>query len=136
MAQQQNFTLATRITQLSALYNASALVFFLLPGGLSWFGLEVPDSSFWRVLPALLAFYGAVVLFLASKNIEKYASFAFWNGIIRITFALAAFAADYLHTLGLFVFLLALGDFILGLLTLTIIKKQTGKSVGDLLFNH
>lgn len=136
MAQQQNFTLATRITQIAALYNASALVFFLLPNGLSWFGVAVPPVSFWRVLPALLASYGAVVLFLSSKNVAQYASFPFWNGIIRVTFALVAFAANYWQSMGLFIFLLALGDFILGILTIFIIKKQTGKGFQELIFNQ
>lgn len=123
------------IVRLASLYNASALVFFLIPGGLALFGVSEPYSSFWRVLPALLASYGAIVLWLSSYDVLKYGSFAFWNGIIRVVFAAVALTANYQATLGIFILLLASGDLLIGILCMFLIKVSTGKSIVELLTN-
>lgn len=123
------------IVRLASLYNGSALVFFLIPGGLALFGISEPYSSFWRVLPALLASYAAIVLWLSSYDVPKYASFPFWNGIIRVVFATVALTANYQATLGIFILLLAIGDLLIGILCMYFIKVSTGKSIIELLTN-
>lgn len=127
---------AKTIVRIASLYNASALVFFLIPDGLELFGIAEPYSSFWRVLPALLASYVAIVLWLSSADILKYASFPFWNGLIRIVFAVVALAANYQVSVGIFIFWLALGDFLIGALCLWIMKVATGRSFAKLLTNN
>lgn len=126
---------AARITQVASLYNASALILFLVPGVLQWLGVQEPYSSFWRVLPALLASYGAITLWIASNDIEQLAILPAWNGIIRLVFVAATIAAGYLQTMGLFIILLVVGDSIVGLLTLIFVTRATNKPFINLILN-
>jgi hypothetical protein len=126
---------AKAITRFASLYNASALVFFLMPGGLGLLGVQEPYSSFWRVLPALLASFAAIVLWISSSDLQKYGAFVSWNGVIRIVFAVVALAAGYHTTVGKFILLLALGDFLVAVLCEYFVSKATKKSIWQLLFN-
>ncbi|MFN3999420.1 hypothetical protein [Algoriphagus sp.] len=126
---------AKLIIRFASLYNASALAIFLVPGALTLFGVEEPYSSFWRVLPALLASFGAVTLWISSNNIVQFAAFPVWNGIIRIVFATIALAAGYHQIMGAFILLLAVGDLLIGILTITLVKRALNKSIIHLLAN-
>jgi len=126
---------AAFITQVASLYNASALFLFLVPGVLQWLGVQEPYSSFWQVLPALLASFGAITLWISSSNIKQFAIFPAWNGIIRLVFVAVVIAAGYLQTLGLFIILLVLGDLIVGLLTLFFINRAIDKSFLNIILN-
>lgn len=126
---------AALITKVASLYNASALFLFLVPGFLQWLGVQEPYSSFWRVLPALLASFGAITLWIASKDIEQLAILPAWNGIIRLVFVVSAIAAGYLQTMGLFIIILVVGDSIVGLLTLIFVARATNKSFIKLILN-
>lgn len=133
---ERKISTAKMITRFASLYNASALVIFLVPGALALFGVEEPYSSFWRVLPALLASFGAITLWISSSNIIQFATFPVWNGVIRIIFATVAIAAGYHNTMGAFILLLALGDLIIGILTVSLVKRATTKSLLQILQNN
>jgi hypothetical protein len=124
----KNLKFAKSLVLTAAFYNASALIVFLLPGGVPFFGVSIPDSSFWRVLPALLALFASVVLFLSSKDLTKYGSFPYWNGIIRVTFATVAIILNYKGTIGLFIGLVAIIDFFVGLSCIVAIPPALQKS--------
>jgi hypothetical protein len=126
---------AKAITRFASLYNASALVFFLIPGGLTMLGVQEPYSSFWRVLPALLASFAAIVMWISSSDLLKYGTFAAWNGVIRIVFAITALAAGYHKTMGNFILLLAVGDFVVAVLCEYFVSKATKKTIWQLLSN-
>jgi len=132
---ERKISTAKMITRFASLYNASALIIFLVPGALALFGVEEPYSSFWRVLPALLASFGAVTLWISSNNIVQFASFPMWNGIIRIIFAIVAIAAGYHHTMGAFILLLSLGDLLIGILTVALVTRAANKSFFQILKN-
>lgn len=128
-------TVAKVIVRFASLYNASALLFFLAPGGLSLLGVQEPYSSFWRVLPALLASFAAIVLWISSSDLLRYGSFAAWNGIIRVIFAITALIAGYQYTVGKFILLLAVGDLLVAVLCEYFVSKATEKSIWQLLTN-
>ena len=130
-----NLKTAQLIVRLAALYNASALFVFLIPGGLTLFGVKEPYSAFWQVLPALLASFGTIVLLLSSQNLQKFGSFPYWNGIIRIIFAVTTLLLDFKSSVGEFIGLLALGDLLIGILCIYIIPKATSNSHIQLLTN-
>lgn len=127
---------AITITRIASLYNASALILFLVPGMLAWLGVQEPYSSFWRVLPALLASFGAITLWISASDIERLAIFPAWNGVIRLVFVVAVLAAGYLHTMGLFIILLVAGDLIIGLLTIMLVNRAVDKSFFQLISNQ
>jgi hypothetical protein len=132
----KNLKTAKFIVRFASLYNASALVVFLVPGALILFGVKEPYSNFWKILPALLASFGAIVLFLASKDLTKFGAFPYWNGIIRIIFAVTALLLDFKTSVGLFMGLLALGDLFIGLLCIYILPIATKNSHLQLLTNN
>lgn len=124
------------ITRLASLYNGSALVLFLVPGALALFGVQAPYSSFWSVLPALLASFGAITLWISANDIVQFAVFPAWNGIIRIIFAVVAISAGYHTTVGTFVLLLAMGDLAIGVLTIILVNRASNKTFINLLLNN
>lgn len=126
---------AKMITRFASFYNASGLIIFLVPGALALVGVEEPYSSFWQVLPALLASFGAITLWIASTDIQQYAIFPHWNGIIRLTFGIVCLAMGYHTTMGIFILLLVLGDIIIGLLTLIIVDRAVTKSFIQTILN-
>lgn len=131
-----NLKTAQFIIRFASIYNASALVVFLVPGGLAFLGVKEPYSSFWQILPALLATFAAITLFLASKDLKKFGAFPYWNGIIRIIFAITALAMNFKDTVGLFMGFLAIGDLIVGLLTFFILPRATGNTHAQLFTNN
>lgn len=132
----ENLKTAKLIVRFASLYNASALFVFLIPGGLSLLGVIEPYSIFWQVLPALLASFGAIVLFFSANNLHRFGSFPYWNGIIRIIFAVTALLLDFGATVGVFISLLAIGDLVIGILCIYILPKATGNSHLQLLTNN
>lgn len=126
---------AKMITRFASLYNASGLIIFLVPGALALVGVEEPYSSFWQVLPALLASFGAITLWIASTDIQQYAIFPHWNGIIRMIFAIVCLAMGYHTTMGIFILLLVLGDLMIGLLTLFFVDHAVTKSFVKTILN-
>jgi hypothetical protein len=133
---EKRMTYARGITRFASLYNASALIIFLLPGGLALLGVQEPYSSFWRVLPALLAGFAAITLWISSGNLQLFAVFPAWNGIVRIIFATVALAEGYAATVGQFILLLAIGDLLIGLLCAILVKRVVSKSFINLLLNR
>jgi hypothetical protein len=131
-----NIKIAKFIVRFASLYNASALFVFLIPGGLTLFGVEQPYSVFWQVLPALLASFAAIVLFFSSNNLKRFASFPYWNGIVRIVFAITALLLDFKTSVGIFIGLLAIGDLFIGLFCIYILPKATGNTHFQLLTNN
>lgn len=126
---------AKMITRLASLYNASILIIFLVSGALNLFGVKEPYSSFWQVLPALLASFGAITLWISSNNIIQFATFPVWNGIIRMVFATVVLAAGYHNTMGSFILLLVAGDLLIGILTITMVQRASNKSLIQILIN-
>lgn len=116
------------LVRLCAAYNASALVAFLVPGALALVGVEAPISPLWRWLPALLAFFAASVLTIASRDLRRYGAFVYWNGIVRITFAAAALVLRFDLTAGAFFGLLAVGDLVLGLACVLVLPGATQRT--------
>lgn len=131
-----NFTFAKYLVCIASIYNASALIVFLTPGGLAFFGVREPYSPFWTWLPALLALFASIVLFLSSLDLHKYGTFPYYNGIIRVLFASAAFLLGFQNSVGLFIGLIAAGDMIIGLLCIFSIPRALNKTHIALLLNQ
>jgi hypothetical protein len=119
-----------------ALYNALGVVTFLTPGLLPALGVAVPSSPFWVWLPALMATFAALVLFFSSFNLERNASFPYWNGIIRLIFVIVTFALGFGQSAGIFIVYLALGDLPLSLGAILGLPRVLRKSHLALLMNR
>ncbi len=124
------------VVRACSLYNASALVAFLIPGMLSAFGVAVPDASFWLWLPSLLALFAAITLWISSRDLVRYGAFVYWNGLIRITFAIVSFLLDFGGSVGAFIALLAAGDLVLGLACIVGLPMATGRKHAQLLLDQ
>jgi hypothetical protein len=124
-----------RLVITAACYNASALLLFLTPGGLVFFGVQLPYSDFWVWLPSLLALFASIVLFLSSRDLDTYAAFPYWNGIIRVIFAIVAFALNFSATAGIFIAVIAGLDLILGLMCIIMIPAGMNRTHAQLFIN-
>lgn len=124
------------VLRFCALYNGSAIIVFLVPGVLRMLGAQEPYSPFWLWLPATMAMFPTVVLLIASTDLKRYGTFGFYNGLIRLIFALAAISLNFGATVGLFLGLLAWGDLALALVELIGIPLVLERSPKDLLLNR
>ena len=105
-----NMRFMTIFVRAAGIYNASAVVAFLTPGVLPFFGVKLPYSPFWVWLPALMGLFAGIVIIFSSSDLTKYGTFPYYNGLVRLTFVVAAFALDFSGSAGRFIGLLALGD--------------------------
>jgi hypothetical protein len=126
----------TWFVRVAGIYNASAVIVFLAPGGMELVGLRHPHSPFWVWLPALMGLFAGVVLFLSSTDLARYASFPYWNGIVRLIFIIATFSIGFGESAGTFVTVLAIGDIPLALVCLFGIPAVTRRSHWQLLTNR
>jgi hypothetical protein len=124
------------VVRFCALYNASAIVMFLVPGMLGLVGVRAPHSPFWLWLPATMAMFPTIVLWISATDLRRYASFPFYNGLIRLTFAIAAIALDFGATAGLFLGLLAWGDLALAIAEIAGIPAAVKRGPVALLLNR
>jgi hypothetical protein len=122
--------------RVAGLYNASAVIVFLTPGALGLVGVTAPASELWTWLPGLMGLFAGIVLFLSSRDLVTYASFAYWNGIIRLVFAVAAFAFDFGASAGAFMGLLAWGDVPLAIITIVGVPRAAGRTHLDVLLDR
>jgi hypothetical protein len=129
-------TAMTWVIRFCALYNAGAIVMFLVPGMLGLVGAREPYSPFWRWLPATMAMFPTIVLWISAQDLRRYGPFPFYNGLIRLTFAVAAIALDFGATAGAFLGLLAWGDLVLALIEIVGIPVVLKCSPVDLLLNR
>jgi hypothetical protein len=116
------------LVRAAGIYNVSALVAFLTPGVLPALGVAVPASPLWTWLPSLLALFGGIVMVKSSYDLERYASFPYYNGLIRCVFAAVAFAMRFDLRSGKFIGLLALGDLVLGLGCILGLPRALGRT--------
>ncbi len=129
-------TFMTWFIRVAGLYNASAVVVFLTPGALEVVGVAPPRSELWTWLPGLLGLFAGIVLMLSSRDLKTYGSFAYWNGIIRLVFAVAAFALDFGGTAGRFMGLLAWGDVPLALVAILGVPRAAARTHLELLLDR
>jgi hypothetical protein len=120
----------------AAAYNASALVVFLVPGGFALFGVKEPYSPFWVWLPSLLALFASITLFLSSRDLAKHGAFPYYNGLVRVTFAVVAFLLDFGGSTGIFITVIAVGDLVIGLLCIFLLPIALRKPHKDFLLNQ
>jgi hypothetical protein len=126
----------TWFVRAAALYNISGALVFLVPGGLPLFGVSLPHSQFFVWLPALMALFASVVLLLSSADLEKYAAFPYWNGLVRMTFVIVTFALDFGGTAGKSVNYLAYGDVPLALVCIFGLPRVSKRTHLQLLTNN
>jgi hypothetical protein len=124
------------VVRFCALYNASAIIMFLVPGMLALVGVREPHSPFWLWLPATMAMFPTIVLWISATDLPRYATFPFYNGLIRLTFAVAGIALDFGATAGMFLGLLAWGDLVLAILEIVGIPMAVRRGPVALLLNR
>jgi hypothetical protein len=117
------------------IYNASAVVVFLTPGGLEAFGVTDPNTEFWPWLSGLLGLFAGYVLVMASRDLKTYGSFPYMNGLIRLIFVVASLVLDFGTTAGTFIGLLAFGDFFLGMGCVIGLPRFLGRTHWQMLTN-
>ena len=85
----------TTFVRVAGIYNVSAIVVLVTPGALGLVNVEAPYSNFWMWLPGLTGLFAGIVLLLSAMDLEKFGSFPYWNGIIRLTFVMATVALGF-----------------------------------------
>jgi hypothetical protein len=123
------------LVRAAALYNAGGILVLLTPGALGLFGVALPYSPFWVWLSGLMGAFATLVLWLSSRDLDTYGAFAYWNGVIRLTFVIATFALNFGATMGFFAIALAVGDLMLGLGCMLGLPRALGRSHWELLTN-
>ncbi|MDC0716791.1 hypothetical protein [Nannocystis bainbridge] len=125
-----------KLVRICALFNASMIAAFLVPGVLPLLGITVPPSPFWLWLPALLALFSVLVLWVSASDLRRYGTFPYWSAISRLAFFFLTFALDFPATAGRIVVLIALVDLVLGVACLRGLPRATGRTPLQLLLHR
>ncbi|MFY0534640.1 hypothetical protein [Nannocystis pusilla] len=125
-----------KLVRICALFNASMIAAFLIPGFLPLLGIVPPPSPFWLWLPSLLAMFSALVLWLSATDLRRYGTFPYWSGWSRISFFFLAFSLDFPATAGRIVALIAVVDIVLGLACVLGLPRATGRTPLQLLIGR
>jgi hypothetical protein len=96
-----------RFVRVAGFYNATAIVVLVTPGALGLVDVQEPYSNFWLWLPGLTGLFAGIVLLLSAMDLETFASFPYWNGIIRLAFVIATVALGFGSSTGTFALVLA-----------------------------
>jgi hypothetical protein len=126
----------TSLVRVAGAYNVSAIVVLVTPGALAFVSVEEPYSEFWTWLPGLTGLFAGIMLLLSAMDLEKYGSFPYWNGIVRLTFVVATVALNFGDSLGVFALVLAAGDVPLGLACVFGLPRALGRTHRQLLTNQ
>ncbi|WAS91671.1 hypothetical protein [Nannocystis punicea] len=125
-----------KLVRICALFNASMILAFLVPGVLPLLGIAAPPSPFWLWLPSLLALFSVLVLWLSAEDLRRYGTFPYWSGLSRLAFFALTFALDFPATAGQIVALIALVDLVLGLACVLGLPRATGRTPLQLLLHR
>ncbi len=126
----------TIFVRVCAFYNFGGVLSFLVPGVLPLLGVRLPHSPFWVWLPALMGFFAGMVLLLSARDLTRYASFPYWNGIVRLIFITVTFLFNFGESAGGFITILALGDIPLAIVCIFGVPRVLNKSHVDLLLGR
>jgi hypothetical protein len=126
----------TRFVRAAGIYNASAVVVLVTPGALGLVDVQEPYSNFWTWLPGLTGLFAGTVLLLSAMDLEKFGSFPYWNGIIRLSFVIAAVALGFGSSTGTFAWVLAAGDVPLAFGCIFGLPRALGRTHWQLLTNQ
>ena len=126
----------TWFVRAAGIYNASAIVILVTPGALRLVDVQEPYSEFWTWLPGLTGLFAGIVLFLSAMDLERFGSFPYWNGIIRLAFVVATVALGFGSSAGTFALVLAAGDVPLALGCILGLPRALGRSHKQLLTNQ
>lgn len=126
---------AKTMTLMGAVYNFSGAVSFVTPGVLPMLGVPLPHSPMWLWLPALLLTWNSIVLYMCSANVKKYASFVYWNALVRCIFAVISITGNFGETAGFIMGLIPYGDIVIGAICMYAVQSSCGLSTYQLLTN-
>jgi hypothetical protein len=128
--------LMARFVRVAGFYNATAIVVLVTPGALGLVDVQEPYSNFWLWLPGLTGLFAGIVLLLSAMDLETFASFPYWNGIIRLAFVIATVALGFGSSTGTFALVLAAGDVPLAFGCIFGLPHALGRSHRQLLTNQ
>jgi hypothetical protein len=132
---QRRLRFMARFVRIAGLYNACAIVVLVTPGALGLVDVQEPYSNFWTWLPGLTGLFAGIVLLLSAMDLEKFATFPYWNGIIRLSFVIATIALGFGSSAGTFALVLAAGDVPLAFGCIFGLPRALGRSHRELLTN-
>jgi hypothetical protein len=111
-------------------------VVLVTPGALGLVDVQESYSNFWNVAAGLTGLFAGIVLLLSAMDLETFASFPYWNGIIRLAFVIATVALGFGSSTGTFALVLAAGDVPLAFGCIFGLPHAVGRSHLQLLANQ
>lgn len=111
----------------SGVYNAGLALFLLFPPLYRALGLNIPAPLWGWLLAGFLGFSSAVMI-LASRDLRRRASFAYWDALLRYIAALLLIPAGLFGDIGLIAALLGLGDLAIGLVLMFGLPRELAVS--------
>jgi len=124
-----------RLVFWSGIWNIGLGLIVITPPITRFLGMETPNP-FWPSIVAALLWYTAAVLVLASRDVKQFASFVYWEAILRflVVVILIAYGLQYIGVLPAALF--AITDFAWGAFYVLGLQRVTGRSHASLLMNR
>ena len=124
-----------RLVFWSGIWNICLGITLIVPPINQYLGMQIPNP-FWPWVAAAFLWYTSAVLILSSRHVNLFASFIYWEALLRFlaVLILIAYGFTYLGVLATVIF--AITDFAWGICYVVGLPRVTGRTHGSILLDR
>ena len=124
-----------RLVFWSGIWNIGLGFILVTPPITQFLGMHIPNP-FWPWIVAAFLWYTSAVLILASRDVQQFASFIYWEALLRFLAVLILIAYGFTYIGVLATVLFAITDFAWGLCYIVGLPRVTGRTHASILLDR
>jgi len=124
-----------RFVLLSGIWNIGLGLILVIPSLNQFLGMQIPNP-FWPWIAAAFLWYTSAVLILSSRNVQQFASFIYWEALLRFSAVLILIAYGFTYVGVLATVLFVITDFAWGVFYIVGLPRATGRTHASILLDR
>jgi hypothetical protein len=121
----------SRVVLWSGLWNVGLGLILVTPPIREFLGVRIPNP-FWPWIVAAFLWYTSATLILSARDVQKFASIIYWEGLLRLAAVIVLIAYGFTYVGILPSLLFAATDFAWGIILIVGLRRLTGRSHSSL----
>ncbi len=124
-----------RLVFWSGIWNIGLGIILVTPPITQFLGMHIPNP-FWPWIAAAFLWYTSAVLILASRDVQLFASFIYWEALLRFLAVLILIAYGFTYIGVLATVLFAITDFAWGICYVVGLPRVPGRTHASILLDR